>query len=248
MSKNFAHRGYSANYPENTLLAFQKAVEAGCHGIENDVRLTKDGVIVISHDGDLGRMGAGTGAVRDLTLEELKAINFAGHHTECGFVPICTLEEYFDFIRTTNVVTNIEIKSDADNFGKLEQDTIAMIERYQLQDKIIFSSFNHYSMALCKRINPEIKTGLLFGDKIDKSYASMTFADYARFCHADFLHPHYSGMTCADVIAAQRDGIGVNVWTVDDPDIMDSYIAVGCHGIISNKTDLLRERLAAAGK
>ncbi|MBE6930892.1 MAG: glycerophosphodiester phosphodiesterase [Ruminococcaceae bacterium] len=244
MSMNFAHRGYSAAYPENTLLAFQKAVEAGCHGIENDIRLSKDGVIVISHDGSLGRMGAGEGNVRDLTLAELKAINFAGHHTECGFVPICTLEEYFDYIRTTKVVTNIEIKSDYANFGKLEQDAIDMIVRYNLQDQIIFSSFNHFSMALCKHLNPEIKTGLLFGKELKKPDEAMSFADYARFCNADFLHPHHTGMTCADVIAAQRDGIGVNVWTVDDPDIMDSYIAVGCHGIISNKTELLAERLA----
>ncbi len=243
MSMNFAHRGYSSAYPENTMLAYRKAVETGAQGIEMDVRFSKDGVIVISHDGNMERMAGKKGHVRDFDLAELKTFNFCGSHPEAGFTPIATLEEYFDYIRTTDVVTNIEIKSDVGNFAALEEACVAMIRAYKLEEKIIFSSFNHFSMVYCKRIAPEIKTGLLFGSEYSKEFEPLGFAGYAKFCHADYLHPHYSGMSPADVEAAQADGIGVNVWTVDDPEIMKAYLAVDAHGIITNHPEILHELL-----
>lgn len=240
MSMNFAHRGFSAAYPENTLLAYQKAVEAGCDGIEMDVRLSADREIVISHDGKMERMAGVKGHVRDYTLAALKQYNFAGDHTEAGFVPICTLAEYFDYIRTTNVVTNIEVKSDVGNFGELEEKCVTMIRDFGLQDKIIFSSFNHFSMVYCKKIAPEIQTGLLFGTKYSEEFADMGFAEYAKFCKADYLHPHYSGMSPEDVVEAQKKGIGVNVWTVNDEETMKAYLAADAHGIITNHPDMLK--------
>ncbi len=241
MSMNFAHRGFSSAYPENTMLAYRKAVEAGAQGIEMDVRLSKDRQIVISHDGNMERMAGRAGHVRDFTVEELKKFNFCGSHPEAGFTPIATLEEYFDYIRTTDIVTNIEIKSDPGNFGDLEDACVAMIRAYKLEEKIIFSSFNHFSMVYCKRIAPEIRTGLLFGTEYNKAFESLGFAGYAKFCRADYLHPHYSGMSPADVEAAQAEGIGVNVWTVDDPEIMKAYLAVNTHGIITNHPDILTD-------
>lgn len=71
--KVMAHRGYSGKYPENTMLAFQKAVEVGCDGIELDVQLTRDGVLVIIHDERIDRTTDGTGSVKDYTYEELKS-------------------------------------------------------------------------------------------------------------------------------------------------------------------------------
>ena len=76
--KVFAHRGFSGRYPQNTMLAFQKALESGCDGIELDVQLTKDGEVVIIHDERVDRTTDGTGWVRDFTLEELKKLNAAG--------------------------------------------------------------------------------------------------------------------------------------------------------------------------
>ena len=77
MVKNFAHRGFSGNYPENTMLAFKKAAEAGCDGIELDVQLTKDDVLVVIHDGTIDRVTDGTGRVVEYTYEELKKFNAA---------------------------------------------------------------------------------------------------------------------------------------------------------------------------
>ena len=73
--KVMAHRGYSGKYPENTMLAFQKAVEVGCDGIELDVQLTRDGVLVIIHDERIDRTTDGTGSVKDYTYEECNRVS-----------------------------------------------------------------------------------------------------------------------------------------------------------------------------
>ena len=76
MTQIISHRGYSAKYPENTMIAFQKAVECGTHGIELDVQLSKDGEVVICHDETIDRTSNGTGYIKDMTVEELKKYDF----------------------------------------------------------------------------------------------------------------------------------------------------------------------------
>ena len=97
MIKNFAHRGFSGRYPENTLLAFEKAIEEGVDGIENDVQLTKDGEIIIMHDESVDRTTGGKGWVKDLTLAQLKELTANekyGDRFPAQRVP--TLREYLD--------------------------------------------------------------------------------------------------------------------------------------------------------
>ena len=101
--KVFAHRGFSGRYPQNTMLAFQKALESGCDGIELDVQLTKDGEVVIIHDEYLDDLTDFTGNVRDYTLGELKSCNAGGKWQEAyGFQPIPTFEEYCDCLLYTS--------------------------------------------------------------------------------------------------------------------------------------------------
>ena len=99
MTKYFGHRGCSGNYPENTMLAFQKAIEAGADGIELDVQFSKDGRLVIIHDETLDRTTTGKGLVKNHTLEELKSLDasykFAGQY---GVNQIPTLCEVLDYM------------------------------------------------------------------------------------------------------------------------------------------------------
>ena len=108
---NIAHRGFSGKYPENTLLAFQKGIEAGADGFEFDTHLTKDGEIVIIHDERLDRTTNAQGFVKDYTLEELRKVDASKPFPECGFCGIPTLLEYFELIRCRNLITNIELKN-----------------------------------------------------------------------------------------------------------------------------------------
>ena len=98
----WAHRGtcgWDRQYaPENTMPAFEKAVQMGADGVELDVQLTKDGEVVICHDEWLDRTSNGHGELRELTLAELKRLDFSKTHPEYGFTPIPTLAEFLDFI------------------------------------------------------------------------------------------------------------------------------------------------------
>ncbi len=108
MAKNIAHRGFSGRYPENTMLAFEKALEAGAEGIEFDVHLTKDGQLVIIHDELLDRTTDGKGLVADCTLEELRRLDAsAGYKGVYGVNRIPTLEEYYRLIQGLDFYTNI---------------------------------------------------------------------------------------------------------------------------------------------
>ena len=129
--KIFAHRGFSGRYPQNTMLAFQKALESGCDGIELDVQLTKDGEVVIIHDEYLDDLTDFTGNVRDYTLGELKSCNAGGKWQEVyGFQPIPTFEEYCEWASGNSLITNVEIKSSVYYYEELEKKTMELIERF----------------------------------------------------------------------------------------------------------------------
>lgn len=110
--KIFAHRGYSGKYPENTILAFKKALDIGVDGIELDVHKSKDGKLVVIHDEDIKRTFDGEGLIKDYTLKELqdfkcKDLKFFNNE-ECK---ICTLEDVIKLIKNENITLNIEAKS-----------------------------------------------------------------------------------------------------------------------------------------
>lgn len=168
MSKVFAHRGFSGKYPENTMLAFEKAVELGVDGIELDVHLSKDGEMVIIHDEKVDRTCNGTGKVKDLTLAELRELDasamFAG---QFGINRIPTLEEYMEHVRDLPLITNIELKTNIYEYEGLLEKVHGIIRQYQYEDRVIISSFNHYSVVKMMKIAPELKYGLL-SEELDR--------------------------------------------------------------------------------
>ena len=158
----FAHRGYSGKYPENTMLAFREAEKVGADGIELDVQLTKDGQIVIIHDETLNRTTNGKGYVKDYTLAELKALDASViKGTEFSPQRIPTLEEYCDWVKGTGLVTNVELKSSIVYYPELEEKTAEMIKAFGLEDRMIFSSFNHLSIVRMKQLLPQCPVGAL---------------------------------------------------------------------------------------
>ena len=228
--KVYAHRGYSGKYPENTMLAFRKAAETGCDGIEMDVQLTKDGEVVIIHDERIDRTTDGTGFVRDYTLEELRKFNAGAIKGDaCGFEPIPTLEEYCRWAKDQNLVTNIEIKSGVYYYAELEEKTLALVRKYGLEKKIIFSSFNHTSIALLRRLAPEIPCGALV------EHEGLGNAGY--YCEKydfQYYHPGFKGLDAGTVKNCKEHNIPINVWTVNDMGTLEQLYEWGCEGAISN--------------
>lgn len=238
-SLNIAHRGFSGYYPENTMLAFKKAVEAGCHGIETDVQLTKDGVAVICHDETLERTTTGSGYIKDFTYKELMEFD-AGikFHEKFKGEKIPTLEEFLGYVKDKNLYINLELKNTLVLYENIEEKVISKLHEYKLGKSSILSSFNHYSMVKCKSIDSSIKTGLLYGDGLYKP------ENYLAYVGADALHPHYFMLLHEEILAGiKAKNIEINTYTVNDEQTMKKLIELGIHGIITNFPDKLGKLL-----
>lgn len=228
--KVYAHRGYSGRYPENTMLAFKKAAETGCFGIELDVQLTKDGEIVIIHDEAVDRTTDHHGLVKDFSLAELKTFNAsAAWKGRYGFEPIPTLEEYCQWVKETGLVTNIEIKSGVYYYEDLEEKTLEMVRRFGLEDRILFSSFNHSSITLLRRLAPDIPCGALMeGAGIGNP------GYYCQKYGYRYYHPGLKGISEETVRNCREHNVLLNVWTVNDMGTLELLYDYGCEGVFSN--------------
>ncbi|MBP3927486.1 MAG: hypothetical protein J6D13_09995 [Clostridium sp.] len=146
-----AHRGLSALMPENTLPAFAAAYALGADEIEFDIRLTKDGRLIVSHDDSLERISDGTGCLRDFTLKELKELNAGAK--KGWVVPFCTAEEVFQQL-AGKLVFNIHLKEHGED-GYLIREIVKLAEKYQACDSIYFAG-SPGELEWMQRIAPAI--------------------------------------------------------------------------------------------
>ena len=235
---NLAHRGFSGAYPENTMLAFDKACRVkGCDGIENDVHLTKDGELVIIHDEEIDRTCVnGKGWIKDYTLEELRRFDVSYiYEGKCEKQHIPTLREYFDLVKNLDIITNIELKTGVLEYPGIEEKVYAMIKEYGLQERVLISSFNHHSVLRFKKLAPEIKCGLL-----SDSWLIDTGA-YVKKTGIECYHPIFNNMTDEYVKDLRNHGIEINVWTVNEEADVREMMRVGVDAIIGNFPDRAAE-------
>lgn len=236
MTKNFAHRGFSGKYPENTMLAFEKAIEAGADGIELDVQLTKDGEVVIIHDETIDRTTNGKGEVISYTYEELSEFDASYIYIgKVGFNKIPTLKEYFELIKDTNIITNIELKTGINEYIGIEKKVLDLIKKYNLSEKVIISSFNHYSILRMKKLAPELKYGLLSETWI------INAGKYTKDLGVECYHPHFANMTEEIVKEIKSYGIEINTFTVNKEKQIYDMLDKGIDIIIGNFPDLTKK-------
>ena len=232
MSLIYGHRGASGYAPENTLEAFRLAMEMGADGFELDVHMSRDGALVVIHDESVDRTTDGTGLVRDLTLAQLKELD-----ASCGMegyrgAKIPTLEEVFDLIRDTRHIVNVEIKTDEWFYPQLEEKCLALAKEKGVEDRIIYSSFNHFTLIKLRHLKPDAKLGMLFGDIMIKPW------EYAAQLPVDYLHPMKMNIYVPGFSeGAASAGYGVNMWTINDPETMELCLDTGA-GIITNYPDV----------
>jgi glycerophosphoryl diester phosphodiesterase len=241
----YGHRGFSGSYPENTMLSFRAAVEiAYADGIELDVHLSKDNQLVIIHDEKVDRTTDGTGFVKDKTLIELKSLDasYKFPQLKSNDTKIPTFEEYCQYISTTHVVTNIEIKTNLIYYKDIEEKTIAMVKKYGLEDRVIFSSFNHVSMQFVKAIDRNLPCGLL-----QPNWGMINAGYLAHKLEMQFYHPDISTLTKESVDECIMNGINLNVWTVNDMESLKKCVDWGITGVITNYPDIVKSYLAAKG-
>ncbi|MGH4050776.1 MAG: glycerophosphodiester phosphodiesterase [Clostridium sp.] len=235
---NYAHRGASGYFPENTMLSFEKALELGANGIETDVQMTSDGVLVLIHDEYVNRTTNGVGLVKDFTYDELNNLD-AGSWFDKKYSSekIPTAEELIIFAKENDILLNLEIKNGVIIYPGIEEKLIEMLHEYKYQDKVILSSFNHYSMVTCKEISKEIKTGLLYMAGLYQPEL------YCKHTGADALHPLFYSINKEIIDNAKKEGILVNPFTVNEEIHMKNLIAAGVNGLITNYPDKLKRVL-----
>lgn len=229
----YAHRGFSGMYPENTMLAFQKALEAGADGVELDVHLSKDGELMIIHDEALARTTGKEGLVSDYTRSELEKIQASKTKDDAYQVTIPSFEEYCAFAKENPMVTNIEIKTNRSWYPAIEKKTVDMVRRFGLEKKVIFSSFNWLSIVRCRTLAPDIPCGLLYENQNVRHLA------YQAVNHdMQFLHPDFQLLDDEAVKECRQLGIGINVWTINTEERMRKCMDWNLRGVISNYPDM----------
>ena len=235
MTKVIAHRGYSSRYPENSLLAFEQALALGADGAEFDVQLSSDGAPVVFHDESLKRITGDDLLIKDLTLRELKTLDisykFAGL---CPVQRIPTLEEYFALVNEHDFLSIIELKTAIFEYPGIEKKVVALIDAFRLNDRVILSSFNHYSLLRVKELAPDLPCGILYECRIAEPQR------YAATLGMQYLHPDYRFLNDAELKKYEAAGIKTNPWTVDDPrDIRYLLSQKNVYAIMSNKPDVV---------
>lgn len=231
-----AHRGASGYAPENTLVAFQKAIDIGADEIELDVQMTKDGELVITHDESIDRVSDGCGWVKDHSYEELLQFNFAKNAPEYGFVKIPTLKEVYLLVKGTGVTVNVELKNGYFFYDQLEEKVLSLAKELNMENQVYYSSFNHYSIMKLKQLNPKVSTGFLYMD------GYMDMPDYAFQHQVEALHPPIYNLKYPNFLEdCKNKNIILRPWTVNEPEDMLMLCKNNVHTMITNYPDLARK-------
>lgn len=227
--KKIAHRGASGEYPENTGVAFRKAIEAGVDMIELDCQLTSDGHVVVFHDERLKRTAGVSGTVRSKTLAQLKKLDigrwrkktFAGER-------ILTLEEALECVSGSADLC-LEIKSYADSAPGIELKILFIVSHYDYLDRTIISSFNYNCLARVRELAPEASLGIL----VDSDAKNDPF-EAARQLAANSIQVQKQIVTGGLLSRAWEEGLDVYVWTVNEIKDMEALISLGVQGLMSD--------------
>ncbi|MEH7886867.1 glycerophosphodiester phosphodiesterase [Bacillus sp. JJ1609] len=229
MTLILAHRGFAAAYPENTMKSFMEAAKAGADGLELDVQMTKDGELVVIHDEKVDRTTNGTGFVKDYNLKDLRKFDAGCHHkTLVKIEPIPLLEEVLAWLSETGLVCNIELKNSIIPYEGMEEKVISMVRDFNLSEKIIISSFNHYSIVYSYRLAPEIEIAPLLSEGLYMPWI------YAQSIRAKGFHPHWRAAPDEIVKAALESGIEVRPYTVNKDSELERLFKVNCSAVITD--------------
>lgn len=220
-----AHRGLSADAPENTLYAFSDAISVGADFIELDVQQTRDGVLVVMHDSNLKRTTGVNKDIWDVDYADIQNLD-AGSWFDPAYANarIPTLEETLQFV-DKRAKLNIEIKPTKHGSDTLEQDVVELITQYQYTDACYVTSFSYGSLKKVKEANPEIRTGYLM---------SVAYGQFYSLKYADAFSLNKVFVTSQVVNAAHQQGKQIFAWTVNSMSEVRSLCNLHVDSIITD--------------
>ncbi|WP_211748570.1 glycerophosphodiester phosphodiesterase [Paenibacillus sp. Marseille-Q4541] len=223
-----AHRGAKGEAPENTIAAFELALEQGCDAFELDIHLSQDGEIMVIHDDTVNRTTNGEGKVKDMTFSELRMLD-AGQWFDSSYEGqvIPTLKEVFD-LAPDHLIINVEIKGGISE--GVEEKLLALLEDYDMFERVVVSSFHFDSLRTLESLNPEVKTGLLY----TQNFACPKQLPEAAGVNAYSLHPYFIQLEEGDYDSVQQEGVQIFAWTVNEVVDMQKLLEIGIDGIITD--------------
>lgn len=231
-TKVWAHRGASGYRPENTLEAFELAIRQGADGIELDVHTSVDGELIVMHDENVDRVTDGTGLIKDMTLAQLKELKVSTPAEPSGIYHIPTLAEVLELMRTTDMMVNIELKNSICFYPGMEGKILKLVKEMNMEDQLIYSSFNHYSLLQLKQLNDHVQTGILFSD------GWVNPAMYAKNLGINAVHPAVYHLKYPQFIEeVKRAGLKMHVWTDNKPEHIQLVKDAGAEAVITNYPD-----------
>ncbi|MDH5718671.1 MAG: glycerophosphodiester phosphodiesterase family protein [Spirochaetia bacterium] len=233
-----SHRGYGkrGSIAENTMPAFEKSTKEGIGIHELDVRISKDGVVIIFHGPDLSSTTNGRGKVEKKTIEELNKLNWGFYLRDSNLAKekkysILTLDHYLSSLGQ-KVITNIELKKEWFVFSsKLEQITIETVKKNNAQRRVFFSSFNLFVLRNLKKKAPEFGIGLLLEPGFFFSIRSFLFRVILR---PDFIHLPKEHAGNKRIQKYKKKGYGIVVWTVNDKQKIKELLSFGADIVITD--------------
>lgn len=227
---NYAHRGASSYAPENTMSAFRLGLEMGANGIETDVQRTRDGVLVLFHDDTLARVTGQPGSVKDYTYAQLQEFS-VNVHGQSDRIP--TLEEFLKAFGALDLTFAIELKQPF-----TEADTIAMLEKYGMNDKVIITSFRLECLMRARACTAHYRMGYLAQDINPLTLPVMDTIGIQEVC------PEAPLVTPELVKELHGKGYSVRAWGVGNEDLMKAVYDAGADGMTVNFPDKLTEYMA----
>lgn len=241
----FAHRGGSGLAPENTIAAFDTAMALGADGVELDVRLSKDGVVVVHHDASLDRTTNTRGGVDALDADELARVD-AGYHFRRGSshpyraqgIGVPTLSAVLARVRDARVIVELKL-----NAPELAAAALDVVRRADAVDRVCFGSFGRRVLRAARAAEPALATGAAREEVRWALYRSWCRWPHRRQAYAGFQVPEWSG--CTRIVsrpfvdAAHRAGLGVQVWTVDAEDAARRLLDLGVDALITDRPDVI---------
>jgi glycerophosphoryl diester phosphodiesterase len=231
----FAHRGSSRYAPENTMAAFRKALEQKADGIELDVQLTKDKIPIIIHDESLKRTTGVKGFVGEYTYDELRCLD-AGKWFSKKFKDerIPSLEEFLIWMKPTHLQLNIEFKNNILPYYGMEKIVYDLVKKHGLQDRLIYSSFNHYSLKELKILDPSVDIAPLYSSGLYEPWK------YVQNLPATSAHPNWRTLNQTVLNGFKNARIKVRTYTINDSKRMKWMYDNDVEAIITDIPDIAR--------
>lgn len=231
---NYAHRGASQYYPENTLISFKKGIELGATGIELDLQKTKDNKIVIFHDDIIDNKSNGKGKISDYTYNELLELDFGSwFNSKFKNVKIMLFEDFAKEFLNKNLTFAIELK-----VAGIEQEVLEIIKKYQTHNNLYISSFKYEALENMRKLDKEIKLSWLIQERITQNNINKLLKiNGSQICPpADLIYKE-------DISLALKNGLNVRLWGVKNIELMMKVYKLNIEGMTVNFPDKLYELL-----